>query len=63
MPLLTTDSEPMLHVKAMKADPEMLFALRLFASYIGNEFKTLDFHSIFPDDNTVIRWGKGNVEE
>lgn len=56
----------MLHVKGdEKVDSEMLFALRLFASYMGNEFETLDFSFDFPpdDNNLVIRWGKVNVEE
>ena len=67
MPLLTDliVKLNMMHVKGdEKADPEMQLALRLFASYLGNEIETKDFSFDFPpeDNNLVISWGKENGE-
>ena len=67
MPLLTNliVKLNMIHVKGdEKADPEMQLALRLFASYLGNEMETKDFSFDFPpeDNNLVISWGKEKGE-
>ncbi len=60
MPLLTDLMVKlnMKHVKGdEKADPEMMLALRVFASYLGNEVEAKDFSFDLPpeDNNVVIR--------
>lgn len=42
-----------------KADPEMMLALKMFASFLGNEVKVEEFLFDFPpeDNNTTITWG------
>jgi len=66
MPLLTDLMVKlnMKHVKGdEKADPEMMLALRVFASYLGNEIEAKDFSFDLPpeDNNMVIRFRE--VEE
>jgi hypothetical protein len=48
------------HVKGdEKADPEMMRALQLFASYLGDEVDLQNFSFDFPpeDNHVTIRWG------
>ena len=63
MPLIT-DLIVKLNLKHVKgdetADPELMMALRMFASFLGNESDLKDFSFDFPpeDNNVVISWGR-----
>jgi len=61
---LITDLIVKLNLKHVKgdetADPELMMALRMFASFLGNESDLKDFSFDFPpeDNNVVISWGR-----
>ncbi len=61
---LITDLIVKLNLKHVKgdetADPELMMALRMFASFLGNESDVKDFSFDFPpeDNNVVISWGR-----